>query len=73
MLFEILIFYDLGDVDFQRFWGAGGLPVAPRWSPEAPGRLSDFFLFIFTFVNLWARTTWSSPRGSPRPTRVILN
>ena len=36
------------------FWGAGGLPVAPRWSPEAPGRLLEkrvlYFFTFFVFV-----------------------
>ena len=51
-IFGKVIFGNFGTIDFLCFWGAGGLPVGPRWSPEAPGRLSEILIFLL-FSNCW--------------------
>ena len=64
-IFEIAIFGNFATIDFLCFWGAGGLPVGPRWSPEAPGRLLEMSIFS-TFFDLLDRRWRSNGRALKR-------
>ena len=64
-IFGKVIFGNFGTIDFLCFWGAGGLPVGPRWSPEAPGRLLEMSIFS-TFFDLLDRRWRSNGKALKR-------